>query len=220
MVNMGVFKMKYLTLFCYLLFAFPIALYFLYSDFLTNLTMLLPSMVIFSIILPIRYALSIIDEIRLLKSNNSLFEKIKVNEFLFLFSGSIILNLSLSCWLLSSNQLLHSTFEQKMNPAVVFQNTYSDNSESNNKRTAQIAYHWYGIGVQYKLDSDEYQVYKPTKSDIEEHKKETALRAEKDKIYKSNFNNLKYILYFSIFQITLFMLITSIYLWLAKYRKI
>ncbi|WNC71646.1 hypothetical protein RGQ13_16190 [Thalassotalea psychrophila] len=206
--------MKYLLAICYILFFIPFIGKFIFPILISNWIVNWFLIILLSILLPIGYAKSLTD-----CANGT--EKAKkpattINEFLFIFCLSIGLHVFSSQTLIATDNLLNAMATEKVNSAEIFQLTYKDHAEKNNRGFAQIIYWRQGVLIQYKLNSGAYKLFEPSQSDIDMYRENVELKNKKQALNAFNKEQSIIAMYFSLFQIVSFLLITKLSLYLLE----
>ena len=119
--------------------------------------------------------------------------------------------------LITTDNLLNLTFEERFSYSQMFEKTYLDNAEENNKTFAQFIYWKDGVAVQYKLNSGEYALYRPTQDDIQKHQENVDLNNDKQALNKFNAEQSEIAMFFTLFQIAVFLAVSQLsFFWLGR----
>ncbi|MBA6392180.1 hypothetical protein H4J38_15530 [Colwellia sp. BRX10-3] len=207
--------MKYLTIICNILFYIPLIGQYIFPILISNWIINWIMFALLSVLLPLAYSKSLVSHSTEIKVGIQLPKKL--NGFLVLFCLSVGLHVFSSQSLIYVDNILNNGFESQFNEAQLFEKTYVDNAEEDNKFVAQAIYIDYGVAVQFKLNSGGYTIFEPSSSDIESYKENEAINLKVKNLNKFNTEQSKLAMYFSLFQIFIFLLIAQMNLyWLNR----
>ena len=199
--------MKYLSAICFALFFFPLIGKYVFPILVSNWVINWVMLGAFSILLPIAYAHSHVQQKK----------PFQLNEFLLLFCLSVGLHAFSSHALITTDNLLNSAIHERFSYAQLFEKTYVDNAEDDNKTFAQFIYWKDGISIQYKLNSGEYAVYEPTPDDISKYQENVDVSIKKKALNTFNTEQSKIAMFFTLFQIAAFLFVSQLSLyWLGR----
>lgn len=207
--------MKYLTIICNILFYIPLIgriFPILISNWVINWILF----ALLSVLLPLAYSMSLVSHSKEIKVGAQLPKKL--NGFLVLFCLSVGLHVFSSQSLIYVDNILNNGIESQLNEAQLFEKTYVDNAEEHNKLVAQAIYIDYGVTVQFKLNSGRYMVFEPSSSDIESYKENEVINLKVKNLNKFNTEQSELAMYFSLFQIGIFLLIAQLSLYWLNYK--
>jgi hypothetical protein len=108
---------------------------------------------------------------------------------------------------------MNNALEPNYNAAQLFEKTYVDNEEEHNKLVSETIYREYSVAVQYKLNSGKYMVFEPTPTDIELSKTHDETNLKFKELNKFNIEQSRLAMFFSVFQIVMFLLISQLNLY-------
>ena len=208
--------MRYLSTVCQILFLIPLIGHYLLPVLVSNLYVNWSLFTLLSVLLPLGYSKSLANYSKEMEIDNQF--PLKLNIFLVLFCLSVGLKVFINQSLMYVNNITNDSLEPKYNAAQLFEKTYLDNAEEHNKLASQFIYKEYGVAVQYKLDSGEYMVFEPSPSDIESSKAHEEINLKFKELNKFNIEQSKLTMFFSAFQIVMFLLISQLNLYWLNYK--